>query len=276
MTASYYKKPMRLIFTILPLFLINQAFSQTFKEKELKTEINEVTVFLNGAQIFESGNTSIPTGMTILKIKNLSPYLDEKSIQVKADGDFTILSVNHKFNYLNELKKDEKIDSLKKLVDDIESTVSRDNARLFILQEKQSLLNENKNLGGQTSGATIAQLRQAIEFYETEFSKIKEEEIKTNKKIELKKKEQSKIEQQLKELNEQNSLPSSEIEIRVSSENQVNTKVRLTYLVANAGWYPKYDIRVENIKSPLELTYKAEVFQNTGVDWKNRHWYYLY
>ena len=260
---------MRLIFTILPLFLINQAFSQTFKEKELKTEINEVTVFLNGAQIFESGNTSIPTGMTILKIKNLSPYLDEKSIQVKADGDFTILSVNHKFNYLNELKKDEKIDSLKKLVDDIESTVSRDNARLFILQEKQSLLNENKNLGGQTSGATIAQLRQAIEFYETEISKIKEEEIKTNKKIELKKKEQSKIEQQLKELNEQNSLPSSEIEIRVSSENQVNTKVRLTYLVANAGWYPKYDIRVENIKSPLELTYKAEVFQNTGVDWKN-------
>ena len=94
---------MRLIFTILTLLLANQAISQTFKEKELKTEINEVTVFLNGAQIFESGNTSIPTGKTILKIKNLSPYLDEKSIQVKADGDFTILSVNHKFNYLNEL-----------------------------------------------------------------------------------------------------------------------------------------------------------------------------
>jgi Domain of unknown function (DUF4139)/N-terminal domain of unknown function (DUF4140) len=260
---------MRLTFTILGLFIISDLFSQTFKEKELKTEINEVTVFLNGAQIFETGNTSIPTGKTILKIKNLSPYLDEKSIQVKADGDFTILSVNHKFNYLNELKKDEKIDSLKKLVDDIESTVSRDNARLSVLKEKQSLLNENKNLGGQTSGATIVQLKQAIEFYETEISKIKEEEIKTNKKIELKKTEQGKIEQQLKELNQQNSLPSSEIEIRVSSENQVNTKVSLTYLVANAGWYPKYDIRVENIKSPLELTYKAEVFQNTGVDWKN-------
>jgi len=260
---------MRFIFTILTLLLTNQAFSQTFKEKELKTEINEVTVFLNGAQIFESANTSIPTGKTILKIKNLSPYLDEKSIQVKADGDFTILSVNHKFNYLSELKKDEKIDSLKKLTDDIESIVSRDNARLSVLKEKQSLLNENKNLGGQTSGATIVQLKQAIEFYEAEISKIKEEEIKTNKKIELKKKEQGKIEQQLKQLNAQNSLPSSEIEIRVSSEVQVNTKVSLTYLVANAGWYPKYDIRVENIKSPLELTYKAEVFQNTGVDWKN-------
>src|SRR4051812_48476656 len=138
---------MRLTFTILLLFLITQVFSQTFREKELKTEINEVTVFLNGAQIFESGNISIPTGKTILKIKNLSPYLDEKSIQVKADGDFTILSVNHKFNYLNEIKKDEKLDSLKKLVDDIQLTVSRENARLDVLKEKQSLLNENKNFG---------------------------------------------------------------------------------------------------------------------------------
>lgn len=260
---------MRLIFTILASLLIIQAFTQTVKEKELKTEINEVTVFLNGAQIFESGNVTIPTGKTILKIRNLSPYLDEKSIQVKADGDFTILSVNHKFNYLNELKKDEKIDSLVKLEEDLESSISRENARLTVLKEKHSLLNENKNLGGQTSGATIAQLKQAIEFYEIEISKIKEEEIKINKNIELKKKDQAKLGQQLKELNEKNSLPSSEVEIRVSSENQFNTKVSLTYLVANAGWYPKYDIRVENIKSPLELTYKAEVFQNTGVDWKN-------
>jgi len=260
---------MKFIFIIFQLCLITQAFSQTFKEKELKTEINEVTVFLNGAQIFESGSLTIPMGKTILKVKNLSPYLDEKSIQVKSDGDFTILSVNHRFNYLNELKKDEKIDSLKRLMEDLELTVSRENARLSVLKEKQSLLNENKNLGGQTSGATIAQLKQAIEFYETEISKIKEEEIRINKNIELKRKEQVKLEQQLKEVNNRSLLPSSEIEIRVNSENQINTKMNLTYLVTNAGWYPKYDIRVENIKSPLELTYKAEVFQNTGVDWKN-------
>lgn len=260
---------MRLTFTILGLFIISNLFSQTFKEKELKTEINEVTVFFNGAQVFESGNLTIPVGKTILRIKNLSPYLDDKSIQVKAAGDFTILSVNHKLNYLNELKKDNKIDSLQKLVEGLDLGLARENAKLSVLKEKQSLLNENKNLGGQNSGATIVQLKQAIEFYETEILKIKEEEIKTNRNIEIKKKEQTKIEQQLKELNDLNSLPSSEVEIRVASESQVNTKISLTYLVANAGWFPKYDIRVENIKSPLELTYKAEVFQNTGVDWKN-------
>jgi hypothetical protein len=123
-TASYYKKPMRLTFTILGLLIISDLFSQTFKEKELKTEINEVTVFLKGAQIFETGTATIPPGRTILRIKNLSPYLDEKSIQVKAEGNFTILSVNHKFNYLNELKKDSKMDSLLKLLDVLELGIS--------------------------------------------------------------------------------------------------------------------------------------------------------
>lgn len=232
-------------------------------------EIKEVTVFLNGAQIFEEGKITIPAGKTILRVTDLSPHIDEKSIQVKADGDFTILSVNHKFNYLNELTNDERIDSLKALAEVLEVAVERDYARLNVLSEKLSLLNENKNLGGQASGVSIAQLKQAMEFYEAEISKIKEEEIKTNKSIERKSEKINQIEQQLRELNETNSLPSSEVEIRVSSENEVSSKIDLTYLVANAGWFPKYDIRVENINSPLELTYKAEIFQNTGVDWKN-------
>ncbi len=260
---------MKPITTILLIFLIPQAFAQTFKEKELKTDIKEVTIFLNGAQIFETGSVNIPSGKSILKIKDLSPYLDEKSIQVKAEGDFTILSVNHKFNYLNEIKRDEKSDSLRKITDAIELMISYENARLDVLKEKQSLLNENKNLGGQNSGATILQLKQAIDFYESEITKIRDEEIRTRKTIEAKNKGRSKIELQLKELNQQKSLPTSEIEIRVSSAAPLNSKFKLTYLVGNAGWYPKYDVRVRDVKSPLDLTYKAEVFQNTGVDWKN-------
>jgi hypothetical protein len=260
---------MKTLITILLLCTVRIAYTQNFKEKDLKTEIDEVTVFLNSAQIFESGSTSIPAGKTIIKIKNLPPFMDEKSIQVKAIGDFTILSVNHKLNYLTELKKDDKIDSLQKITEVIQENIIHEEARLAVLNDKQSLLNENRNLGGESSGVTIVQLKQAIELYETEVQKIKEEELRINKSISLKKKEQSRLQNHLKELHEQSSLPSGEIEIRVSSETQINAKFKVTYLVANAGWYPKYDIRVKDIKSPLSITYKAEVFQNTGVDWKN-------
>jgi hypothetical protein len=98
---------------------------------------------------------------------------------------------------------------------------------------------------------------------------MKEEEIRIKRIIEQKEVKRKQIELQRKELNDQRTMPSSEIEIRISSDVQATTKFYITYLVSNAGWFPKYDVRVENVKSPLELTYKAEVFQNTGVDWKN-------
>jgi hypothetical protein len=259
---------MRITFTLIALSVFQFTFSQTFKEKELKTEIKEVTVFLNAAQIFENGTTLIAPGKTILRISNLSPHLDEKSIQVKSEGDYTILSVNHRFNYLNELKKDDEIDSLRKIVEAIDADITRENSRLEVVGIKYTILNENRNFGGQ-SGTNLVQLKQALDLYEAEISKIKQEQIRSKKNIELKQKEKSRLERELTEINEQRSMPTSEIEIRVSAEKQESATFRVTYLVANAGWYPKYDIRVHSIAKPLELTYRAEVFQNTGVDWKN-------
>lgn len=262
-------KLMKLPLLLLLLISALNANCQNFKEKKLKTEINEVTVFLSGAQIFESGTATIPVGKTIFKIENLSPFLDDKSIRVKAEGDFTILSVNHKYNYLNTLKKSAKLDSLRQIMEDIDQDILRNYARLEVLKEKQNLLSANRHLGGESAGASMAQLKQAMDFYEAEVSKMKEEEIKIKKIIEDSEEKKKKIELQRKELNDQRDLPGSEIEIRINSEVQTNTKFQVTYLVSNAGWFPKYDVRVENIKSPLELTYKAEVFQSTGIDWKN-------
>ena len=260
---------MKKLAALLLTFSVVALQAQTFKEKELKTNIKEVTVFLNGAQVFEAGSTAIPVGTTLLRIKGLSPFIDEKSVQVKAEGDFTILAVNHKLSYLNELKKDGKMDSLKKRIDVIKLSVSRVAARLEMLVEKLSLLNANKTLGGANAGVSIIQLRQAIELYESEILKIKEEEIKLKQSIEKKKIDQANLENELKDINARPTLPSSEIEVRIDSETQGTGKFLVTYVVSNAGWFPKYDIRVTDIKQPLTLNYKAEVFQNTGVDWNN-------
>src|SRR6478736_10463523 len=115
------------------LFVAIASFGQNVKEKELKTTLKEVTVFLDGAQLFESGSVNIPAEKTLLRIKGLSPFIDEKSIQAKAEGDFTILSVNHKLNYLDVIKKDHAIDSLKNINETLESKVELENARLSVL-----------------------------------------------------------------------------------------------------------------------------------------------
>ncbi|UII25125.1 mucoidy inhibitor MuiA family protein [Fulvivirga maritima] len=254
---------------LLVLLLSNQAFSQSFTERELKTRIDEVTIYVQGGLVTRTGKLEIPSGKSTLVVKSLSPHIDNKSVQVKATGDFTILSVNHKLNHLNRLKKDKQIDSLKGQVESLEFEISMAESRLQILAEQQSLLNENKKLGGENSGASLTQIKQAIDFYDRELTAIKSEEIKTRLKMRELNKEKGQIEQEIYRVEGKDELPTSEIEIRVDSKGKSVGDFKITYLVSNTGWYPKYDVRVTSVAEPIELKYKADIYQNTGVNWEN-------
>jgi hypothetical protein len=259
-------------FTKLPavlvaLFCIHfTATAQEFKEKSLKTSITDVTVFLSGAQVSESGKTTLAPGYTELVITGLSPYLNTNSLQVKGLGNFTVLSVNPRKNYLAKTKQDEKIDSLQNVLEKLNDKMTADRSRLEVLSEKQSVLNQNKDMS-RNANISLAQLKSAIEFFDDELTKIKTEEVALRKKAVADQKHKTDVENQLNALQSKTKEPVSEVVVRVQAESTVAANFELTYLVSNAGWYPKYDIRLENIQQPLSLIYKAEVYQNTGVDW---------
>ncbi len=257
---------LRILFFLL---IAQQSFGQNFKEVELKSAIKDVTVFLQGAQISRTGKVSIIAGKSSLVLKGLSPHVDEKSIQVKGIGNFTILSVNHRLNYLSETKRSVKVDSLFTLINKIDDKVAVKKARLEVLKIKLSLLNANKSLGGQNSGVSLTQLKQAIDLYDKELMNIKTEELKVNSDIGDLKMSRDKLALQVNEVRNGKELPTSEIVVRVDSKAKVSGSFKITYLVANAGWFPKYDVRVKDVQSPIGLNYKADVYQNTGVDWKN-------
>ncbi|MBU2526569.1 MAG: mucoidy inhibitor MuiA family protein [Bacteroidetes bacterium] len=259
-------------FTKLPAVLVAlccihfTATAQEFKEKSLQTAITNVTVFLSGAQVSESGKTTLAPGYTELIITGLSPYLNTNSLQVKGLGNFTVLSVNPRKNYLAKTKQDEKIDSLENVLEKLNDKMTADRSRLEVLSEKQSVLHQNKDMS-RNANISLTQLKSAIEFFDAELTKIKTEEVSLRKKAAADQKQKTDLENQLNALQSKSKEPVSEVVVRVQSDSTVAANFELTYLVSNAGWYPKYDIRLENIQQPLSLLYKAEVYQNTGVDW---------
>ncbi|NMM49124.1 mucoidy inhibitor MuiA family protein [Marinigracilibium pacificum] len=257
------------LFTFLLLITILPAQAQELKELKLKSSIDNVTIYLQNAQISRSGKISIPKGKSIISINRLSPYIDEKSIQVKGDGDFTILSVNHKLNFLEDLIKNNRLDSLREASEKIESTIIKRKSRIEILHEKQSILNENKKLGGQNVNTSLTEIKNAIEFYDKELTQIKSEEIKINSEIKELESSQNSIAREIQKYSAMENSPSGTIEIKIESKNATTGQFKVNYIVANAGWFPSYDIRSESINQPLKLTYKADVYQNTGVDWKD-------
>jgi len=79
----------------------------------------------------------------------------------------------------------------------------------------------------------------------------------------------AKVQQQINSQNELYRRNTSEIVVSLSAEAPTDANFEISYVVGNAGWVPQYDIRAINTKSPLQLSYKANVFQSTGEEWKN-------
>ena len=256
-------------YLMIVLMLYSFTLSAQDVEKELKTDIKDVTVFLNSAQVTRTGSTQLPKGKINVTIKSLSPYIDENSVQVNAKGDFTLLSVNYHLNYLKEAESTSQIKDLVKKINAIDDSLAVNKAKLEVNKETIDLLDKNKKIGNENSGTDINQLKLAVRYFEQQMISIKEDDImlaKKNKDLEDLK---TRLNKQLSELNSRQNQPTGEIVIEVQSGKTADAFFTVTYQAGNAGWNPAYDLRATDISSPVELQYFATVYQNTGEDWNN-------
>ena len=259
----------RLLFSLLLVSLAFPGFAQDLKEVTLTNQIKEVTLFLSGAQVFETATGTLPAGESVLLVKGLSPFLDEKSIQVKGQGNFTIQAVNKRLDFLQKKELGEKAEALERAIEEIEKRQSSLRNRLQVLDTKMSVLTANKSIGSSQAGTSMTALKATLDFFDAEHTKIINEELQIKTQIEANKEEIGGLRNQRFALKQSDNRSTSEIRIRIKAPTAGQASFQLNYLVANAGWYPKYDLRVKSITEPLQLQYKAEIYQNTGGDWKN-------
>jgi uncharacterized protein (TIGR02231 family) len=238
-------------------------------EKEMKAEIKHVTVFPDRAQIDNEAAVSIMQGKSILRVTGLSPYIDPQSIQVKGLGEFTIMSVNLQNNYLENLEDTPEVKSIRSQIESLQIKIEDEKAAIGTLQQKEDFLVANRAILVKETTFTIEQLKTVMELYTSNMDQIATTTLKKNRLIKDYEKQIAALQQQISEKLGKQQLPSGEIAVTVTSEKQLTAKLSLSYVVSNAGWYPSYDIRVDNIKNPVTIFYKANVFQNSGVSWND-------
>ena len=252
------------------IFIVSSLFSLSAQtEKEIKAEIKHVTVFPDRAQIDQETSVSLAQGKNILKLPGLSPYIDAQSIQVKGFGEFTILSVNHQNNYLQNLEDSPEVKSIRSQIEVLQIKVEDEKAAITVLKEKASFLITNKAVLIKESAFSIEQFKSLMDLYTNNMEQVTMTTLKKERLIKDYEKQISSLQQQISEMAGKQQLPSGEISVTVSSEKQISGKLAFSYVVTNAGWYPSYDIRVDDIKNPVTIFYKANVFQNSGVAWKD-------
>jgi hypothetical protein len=258
----------QLALIILSLFVGSLA-AQELPEKAVKTEVTQVSVFIDGAQLVRRKAVSVPAGKTRLKFEMLSPFIDAQSVQVKAEGALTVLNVNHQQNYLNKAEKSKETSRLQEAIEALNQKINLEQTYLAILSEELAFLLENRDLSGKNEAVSLLTLQQTADFFGKRYTALKLKEIEHNRTISELSRQRNDLQKQLNTLTNKKEFPSGEIYVTVDAPAAVSAVFELTYLVGNAGWYPSYDIRAKNIDEPVQLAYKAHVKQDTKTDWNN-------
>jgi len=249
--------------------LFSKTYAGELNEKVVKTEVKTATVFIEGAQLTREKSVELTSGITILKFVNLSPFIDAKSVQLKAVGDVTVLSVNHQQNFIDKLDKPKEIQAIESKLKVLNKQLKLEETYLSIINEELILLKENCAISGKYNQVSMANLKEASDFYSTKLTALKLKKIeRENTQSDLRRK-RTEFENQLRTLSGKKVYANGEIVVRVEAKLKTNSKFELSYFVENAGWFPSYDIRAKNINEPLELIYKANLRQDTKVDWNN-------
>jgi len=251
------------------IIITNSIFAQNTEiDARINTKPEQVTLFVSGAQITAKGSSNLKAGRQTVVFDKLSNFVNANSVQVKADKDITILSVNYQYNYLEpEEKKDFKQleDSLKTYRQQLQRLTITKNSYV----EEISVLQANKSIRGDNVGVTATELAKMADLIRNRYAEaalrkleIEEKEIKLSERI-------VKMDQQLAQLRQGEQTVTGEVVVQLIAATAGNANFELGYFVNNCSWSPMYDIRVKDVNSPTTVVAKANVIQNTGQDWKN-------
>jgi uncharacterized protein (TIGR02231 family) len=251
--------------------LFSTLFSMVSKGADItvKPQTKDVLVYLQNAQINATAEVNLVPGMYNIVLEDLSQFLDENSVQIKGDADFTILSVVTKKNYLGDEKKDPKLKTLEDSIEVMSGKLYAVKNQIDALNEELVMIIANKSIAGDNTGVSTIELEKMANFYRVRVLEIRNKLTENEKKQTKLREKNSALQNQLIQLKNQQTKVYSEITLAIKCNTTTKSKIQLSYMVTNAGWAPFYDIKSESLTEPITILSKANVYQNTGEDWKN-------
>ena len=238
-------------------------------QTKVKTSVEKVTLFIDGAQVTRTEQVDIPAGNSTLVFTGLSPYLDDKSMQVAAKGRFTVTAVNRLFNHTDSLERSARQQALEQELANIRQQQKKQQAAREVIDAESDLLKVNCSVGNRNAATPLAAIKELNEYYASRMEELKRRTLELEGQLKTLSEREQQVLADLTQLGGRQTAPMSEVEVRIESPTACKGVFTLTYYVRNAGWFPSYDIRSGGLSEPVEISYKANIFQNTREEWKN-------
>lgn len=248
---------------LLPTLLIAQLENRI----EIKSEITNVKLYLTAGEINRSSTINLVEGRNRIVFKGISAYADPQSIQFLSNGEVKIISTSTEMDFFAGEILNPKIIVLRDSLDFLKKSNDKlNNEKAGYLAEKR-LLDSNYDLGGNAQNLTVEELSKAADFYRLRMKMNADKQSEIDYKLIANKLIIGKIKNELAQLNFKENERSNQIILLVDSPKKQTLETQLVYMVSDCGWAATYDLSANNLKDPILLKYKAQVYNNTGNDW---------
>jgi len=258
---------MKKLFLILMMCQANMIFA--LDTLRVESQIKEVTIFFDGAQIQRESSLKLEKGSKILLISGLPADLITNSLQVKSVNACKILSVKTSTTPVLDSKKEKEIVNIEKQIEANSRAIKDFKNKIDVYQREEKILLDNSKLGTEQAGVKITELKEAADFFRLRLNEIKAAILKIEQDI------KNTVDETYKLYNEQNKLKAlkekkeTKLYITIDAEKSINEKLVFNYYITKAKWTPSYDFRVSDVNEPLTLVYQAIIYQTSGEDWKD-------
>jgi uncharacterized protein (TIGR02231 family) len=277
-------KTMRRVVGLL-VVLFCAAHTWAVEKEVIKSNISDVTVYTQGAQVYRKANFNVKPGITQLIIEGISPNIDSRSLQVKAFGNVVLIDSKYDTYYPQpakpkleglplKIRKD--IDLLQDSIDQVNYVIKELQDEIDVLNTSKRILENNGAIRGQGKvNDSIQLLKAAMEYYQVKMNEINKKLQALNKRKKETDKKLGRMNERMQDLlNYQSSNvpeepkgPIHRLVITIQAKEVVAGKLNISYLVSGASWVPTYDLRADILTGKVNLTYKANVSQTTGEKW---------
>jgi uncharacterized protein (TIGR02231 family) len=259
---------MKNLFLLIFLSFIFTANAQEIHLVNLNTKPQKIKVFLEGAQISRGASPQIVIGQNKLEFRQISKYVDPKSIQFKSDMPIDILSITIRqdFDIVESRNKD--IAILKDSVLYYEHEIELLTIDVESLEAQELLLHSNTKFGGDNK-ISVEEIKQMSQFVEEKTKQIGADLLVLFDSINDLENKRKKVNKKLIERNISETRKGFKVVLLLDSKSAGTLNCELSYVVGECGWTADYDLRATDINQKVKLTYKAIVHNNTGIDWEN-------
>lgn len=233
-----------------------------------KASLSTVIIYRQGAEMNHLAKTDLAKGNNELVIENISNAVDINSVQVNCNANVTVMGVEFSTDFLQDETKSATQKMLEDSVGKVNDVIEKNKTSIGILNELLAVLKANKEIKGTQTGLSVTELMKLMDYYKGKSTELQNELAALAQKQKKLAELSDKLNGQIAEEQKKNAKTFGKLVLQLNCAIAGKYDFNISYITPNAHWSAFYDLRADNVLSPLKLIYRAKIFQTTGIDWK--------